>query len=257
MIRLKKVSKPARLTQSNVKLWTDQFKATGKSVWRKKSIRQALLEMGRNKCAYCECRLEEESKYLEAEHFKYKQKYLDDVLRWKNLLPACRRCNLEKGEHDVVEFPIVNPRFQNPSDDIAIKIVYDGDECFCRMIGTSEKGQSTIKTLNLLDAERITKPRNGVATRIVRKLNDLHHIAEIAIKAGQTTHDLNVLKNGLHHLLQEAQPESEYAAIAASVLLYDGRYASIRGFLEGQNEFPVELNAKENRARRCLLPKSL
>jgi hypothetical protein len=48
---------------------TAQYLATGTSVWNFDELKEALLWTSYGKCAYCECRLSEESKYVEVEHF--------------------------------------------------------------------------------------------------------------------------------------------------------------------------------------------
>src|SRR5690554_3867131 len=109
MIKLTRGAKPVELTLAIEKELTDEFKKTGASVWRKDYITNGLLAYSNNKCAYCECDITEESKYLEVEHFHHKDSYPDEVVQWENLLPSCKKCNATKSSHDTYVEPIINP----------------------------------------------------------------------------------------------------------------------------------------------------
>ena len=63
MIKLTRPDCPAELTIEFQRNQTEEFKRTGASVWRGKFIIQGLLAMSFGKCAYCECRVTEESKF--------------------------------------------------------------------------------------------------------------------------------------------------------------------------------------------------
>jgi hypothetical protein len=62
MIKLNLVSPPAALTPALVAQLTQEFINTDKTVWKGNGIEAALLDMSDNKCCYCECRIDEESK---------------------------------------------------------------------------------------------------------------------------------------------------------------------------------------------------
>ena len=98
MIKLTLIDKPKELTAEKEAELVAKFKETEAPVWQKKWIKDALLKMTNNKCAYSEQRLNECSAYMEVEHFKCKSKYRDEVVRWGNLLPSCKVCNDKKGE---------------------------------------------------------------------------------------------------------------------------------------------------------------
>ena len=53
MIKLMRPDKPKELEKNETSL-TEEYKKTGKSVWRKDYIVKALMEMSHNKCCYCE-----------------------------------------------------------------------------------------------------------------------------------------------------------------------------------------------------------
>ncbi|WCM53366.1 HNH endonuclease [Pseudomonas sp. WJP1] len=83
--------------------------------YRHSEIKAALIESSYGKCAFCEC-VPSEGGNVEVEHFKPKSKHPNSTFEWENLLPACRRCNGSKDDHDTESEPIVNPYIQDPSD---------------------------------------------------------------------------------------------------------------------------------------------
>lgn len=109
MIKLELPEKPAELTPEKERELVEKFKADGSAVWKKSYITKPLLAMTNNKCAYSEQALNQESAYMEVDHFKHKNLYQDEVVRWGNLLPSCKKCNDTKSDWDVMAHPIVNP----------------------------------------------------------------------------------------------------------------------------------------------------
>ena len=115
MIKLTLIQKPIELTDEVERQLVSEFKTNGTSVWKKPYIENALLQMTHGKCAYSEQFVNQKSSYMEIDHFKYKDKYKDEVVRWGNLLPSCKKCNTTKHNHDVVLEPIVNPLVDEPN----------------------------------------------------------------------------------------------------------------------------------------------
>ena len=72
MIKLNLAPKPAELTDDEKARLVAEYKATGDSVWKKPYIEKTLLAMSNNKCAYSEQVLDQESTYMEIDHFKCK-----------------------------------------------------------------------------------------------------------------------------------------------------------------------------------------
>ena len=151
MIKLKRSKKPAELTPAIQKKLTEEYKKDGNSVWRKDYITKSLLQYSNNKCAYCECDITEESKYLEVEHFHHKDKYPDEVVKWTNLLPSCKKCNGTKGSHDTYKEPIINPCDVNPQGALELKNY--------RLIGKNTLGKMTVSVLDLNNQDRHCKKR--------------------------------------------------------------------------------------------------
>lgn len=91
MIHIVRIEKPKELTDDVVKQKTELYKKDNtKTVWKEKYIQDALMAMSYHKCCYCECLLDEESKYMEIEHFHDKSSYPDEVVIWDNLFQAAR-----------------------------------------------------------------------------------------------------------------------------------------------------------------------
>lgn len=121
MIKLRPATAPPELTEELIQSLTDEYKATGKAVWQKAFFGKALLSSSHNKCCFSECRLNEEGKYDEVEHFHPKSLYPDEVVVWTNLLPISKACNIAKSDHDTKSEPIINPYTDDPKDHIYIK----------------------------------------------------------------------------------------------------------------------------------------
>ena len=100
MIKLTRLSPPKELTAEKVAKFTKQYQEKGTAVWQKPYIKERLMEMSHQKCAYCESPLvPAESQYMEVEHFWPKKPFSNKVVEWENLLPSCKTCNGKKGEH--------------------------------------------------------------------------------------------------------------------------------------------------------------
>jgi len=64
-------------------------------------IRDALKEIYRNKCAYCETHFNRS--YIKIEHYRPKSIYYALAYSWSNLLPICDICNTTKSNHFEIE----------------------------------------------------------------------------------------------------------------------------------------------------------
>ena len=245
MIKLQRTPKPSCLTPQLVKDLTDKFKADhSQRVWDIKDLKKALLAMSSGKCCYCECNITEESKYMEVEHFKYKDKYKDDVLEWLNLLPSCKRCNGIKSNHDVLLEPIINPSTVAPKDHLYYYhlTLYDKDDL----------GKNTIEVLNLNDSTRLVKPRFELWNELTNTLKNIEEIANSFVQ-NPITKRRNRVINSLKLLLEEAGPQSEYAAVYASILLNELAYKNIRTILQTQGYWDDTFQTLEQNANFCCL----
>lgn len=211
MIKLQLPEKPAQLTPEKEQELVDKFKTDGSAVWKKPYIEKALLEMTHNKCAYSEQELNQESAYMEIDHFKYKDKYPDEVVRWGNLLPSCKKCNASKNDWDVMENPIVNPLTDIPRDYLYVKGF--------RFYKKNDTGENTIIALSLNDRNHFVQPRAEIGFKIVEILEDYLRTLkeEQPVSSKRMTHIVNRVKT----TLQDCGPEHGYSAVLATFLLYE------------------------------------
>ena len=93
MIKLERMEKPEELTEEKQKTLTEEFrKNRQKDVWNQTYIRENLLMESNYKCAYCECFVGKGYKEMNVDHFHYKEKYVEEVVKWEDLLPSCPHC---------------------------------------------------------------------------------------------------------------------------------------------------------------------
>jgi 5-methylcytosine-specific restriction endonuclease McrA len=243
MIPLVPVSKPKNLSDDYVRKKTKHHKTTGETVWGSIQIKRALLKMGRNKCAYCECNVSKESKYLEVEHLKPKSLYPDDVLQWDNLLPSCKRCNGRKGNHDVVTQPIVNPRYDLPNEHLKFRGAY--------LFHKSPVGETTKEKLKLNDPERLLPSRIQIAEQIDSHLEEWQQ--RLLNVNPLHPSEWPRLQHRIAVLLDEAGPWRDYSAFTATYLLMHSVYAALRSALVQSNHWTNDLSAAEQAARDIAL----
>jgi len=219
MIKLERRNPPENLNQEFIETKKTEFITYGKSVWNISWLKDSLLDLSYSKCAYCECYLMEESKFMEVDHFENKDKYPDRVMDWDNLLPSCKRCNGNKNDHDVLIDPIINPFIDNPSTHLSLK--------FYRFNYKDSKGRNTIEALGLNDTEMITNKRYEVGTRLLETM-------EIAIERleqfekNKTILRKNKLLGTVKGILKECQKNSNYSATCSTVLHSSQGYLDLR-----------------------------
>lgn len=219
MIKLDRNFTPEFFSPENVENLTLHFKNTRAHVWQHQSVKDACLELGNNKCAFCEVILNQKSTYLEIEHFKDKDSYPDDVIQWENLLPACRHCNGTKGTHDVVEEPIINPTVHHPADHLFFKAY--------RIKGKTALGTMTEDVLNLNDSEHYVIERCRVGTFISEQLEEADKKFENYLNNPIPARKREVTKIA-RALLNQCQKSALFSAVSATVLHQSSEYISLR-----------------------------
>ncbi|WP_176597333.1 MULTISPECIES: HNH endonuclease [Sphingobium] len=243
MIRLKRAPVPSKLDASKISELTDQFKADGSSVWNKSFIKKPLLASSSGKCAFCEAKIDEESKYMEVEHFRCKKHHPNLVVIWDNLLPSCKRCNGEKGEHNVVtDGMIVDPYVDNPNKHLYLRNF--------RLYEKDDIGKETIRAVYLNDSDRVVRLRFEIGTEVCEALCTIKEDVDKILAGDTSLKTQKKVVRAVHKLLNEAQPSEQYSATVATVLLADPNYMSIRSYLEGSgiwSQFQeLEDKAKKN-----------
>lgn len=245
MIHIERTPSPSELTQEVVAQKVAEFKETKNPVWNEPYIRDALLGMSHNKCCYCECDISKESKYLEVEHFHPKGKYPDEVVSWENLLPACKRCNGQKNNHDTVAEPIVNPASDCPQDHMALK------HCV-RFRAKDAIGQTTIDVLFLNDQDKMVLPRFQVNQVLSEKLEEFCELAQDLVSGVKTGTRCNKkLQNGMIALLQDCQPDKAYSAVKVTTVLTDDCYGKIKQSMVQLDLWTEEMDSLEAAMLPC------
>jgi hypothetical protein len=244
MIKLQYPPKPVELTNELVKELTNKFKQTGDSVWQQKFIKEALLKMSFDKCCFCEGNTNEESKYVEIEHFHPKSKYDNEVVLWENLLPICKRCNTKKGDHDTKLEPIINPAKDNPKEHLYLRNYW--------FYPKTPLGKITIDIIYLNDKHRLKRKRSEVGDAVIEQLHELFENV-LEFKLNMSVKNRNKIIGKLKNILIECCPNFEYSATAATTLLSDPNYKEIKALFEKHNLWSNEFKDLEEKVEYCAL----
>lgn len=244
MIKLQLIQKPAELTDEVERKLVREFKANGTDVWKKTYIEKALLEMTHNKCAYSEQYVNQESSYMEIDHFKYKNTYKDEVVRWGNLLPSCKKCNTTKHDHDVVLEPIVNPLVDKPKDYMYVRAF--------RYYKRDEKGRRTIETLALNDKLHFVRPRAQMGFDIADHIESLYE----KLKEDDTDRKRRNTISKIKSTMESCGPEYEYSAVVSTYILYEfDTYGELEQYLKSNGWWDDEFEEIKVKLEGIAMPK--
>jgi len=240
MIKLCLPDIPALLTSDVQKELTENFMREGSDVWNKPFIREAVANISYGKCCYSECMLNEESKYLEIDHFYPKKYFPEKVVEWGNLLPTCKKCNTTKGEHNPDIEPIINPCIDNPQEHLYI-------ENF-RFYGKTDKGKTTIDVVALNDRKHFVDKRYKIGIKIIENLEDIKQSIELnTTELKNNIRFKNRYLQRIKNLLNEGTKENEYAATISTVILQNDDFNQLVLILKQNllwdNEFDDLINA--------------
>ena len=181
---------------------------------------------------------------MEIDHFKHKDKYKDDVVRWGNLLPSCKKCNTTKHDHDVVSDPIVNPLVDEPKDYMYVKAF--------RFYKRDEIGQRTIETLALNDKLHFIDPRSKMGFDIADHLESLYE----KLKADNTDRKRRNTLSNIKSTLESCGPEYEYSAVVSTFILYEfDTYQDMEFYLRNEGLWDSELDNIKSKLQAIAMPK--
>lgn len=232
MIRLSRPSIPACIDGANQVDLINRFKATGDSVWNIQDLKNALSALSHNKCCYCESPLGTRGAAMEVEHFKHKSKYPDDVVRWENLLPSCRRCNAKKGIHDVVREPIVDPCTMIPKQHLML----ERNSYKHR----TDEGRATLEVFEFNTDVQFMVARYRLALEVRNKLVDLRQTSEEVDNLPAARR----LRNRFRALLVQSLPKEAFAAtLATEICSNQAEVAAITRCLETYQLWDQELDS--------------
>jgi uncharacterized protein (TIGR02646 family) len=246
MIRLKDIPCPAELTDELVAQLTEEFQKTKNSVWKKEFIAKKILAMSNGKCAFSECKLQEEGKYPEVEHFYPKSLYPNEVVKWENLLPISSACNKAKSNHNTKNEPILNPRYENPQE----YLYFQG----YRFKAKNAKGQLTIDVLNLNDRITWVNKRYEIGVQAVERLEEISDkIRKYDHEATKSVQSRNNIIRQLRNLFHEGTPKAEYSSVVASYLLNDDDFKIIKDLMLKHGLWDAEFESLEKQLKYCAL----
>ena len=235
MIKLKRGDKPEYLDDNKISELTRKYLDGGGSVWNRNEIKEPLLKVSNGKCAYCEANIVEESKYMEVEHFRCKDAFPDKVVEWENLLPSCKRCNGRKGNYNVdVDGMIVNPCDMDPREHMYFHNY--------RLRWRNVTGRrAVVDALYLNDTAKLVATRMQLGEAVYTALESLREDFDDYSDGNNSSRKLRRIFRGIERLLQQAQPESSYSALIATILLTDPDYIWLRDELSKLDDWaPLE-----------------
>jgi len=236
MIKINKLPCPPELTNELTQQLLLEYRQSKKSVWKKSFIEQTLIKSSNYKCCYCETYINEESKYMEIDHFYCKDKYEDRVIDWDNLLPSCKRCNGRKNDYDTLVEPFINPSTMNPKDHLYMRNY--------RLNHRSEHGKMTIKQLLLNETRAITS-RFEIYQAISQQVYNLIDMKEEFENGSKNSnHYRNKIISIVEYLLDEAQPKAQYSATVATDLARDQDFLIVIEWIKSQDLWNLELQIK-------------
>lgn len=245
MIKLNRGECPEALTDEvKAELTRLYIQNKEKDVWNspkiKKPLKEALLEMSNDKCAYCECILGIESKDVTIDHFLPKVSHEGLVVEWENLFPACLRCNRKKNDN---EETLINPCADDPSNFIALD---KGNPFRFKGIDAGKIGKNTIIAIGLNDIERVMKVRMAEWEDIHEKMEEIYDdLQEVGYQ--------KKYKIRFEKLMEKCTVENSYAAVKATNMLNDDVYMGIREILVANEVWSSKFQELENELKDIAL----
>ncbi len=244
MIKLQLIERPTELTDEVQQQLTEEYKNDhSKCVWKQPYIEKALLAMSHNKCAYSEQYINQESAYMEIDHFKCKDLYEDCVVEWGNLLPSCQKCNRTKWNHDVVSEPIVNPLIDTPKEFLYVKAF--------KYYPRDKKGETTIDVLGINDRIHLTNPRAELGFKIADNIGNLFELLKSASTPRKQNNTLSKIKSAL----EECGPTFEYSAVISTYILYeDETFSELEQYLRDNNLWDSDFDTIKQTLSEIAMP---
>ena len=241
MIKLTLPPKPAELTAEKQAELTARFKADPNAeVWKQSWIKEPLMAMTNDKCAYSEMKLGEEGKYAQIEHIHPKSIYKDEVVEWGNLIPSCNVCNTKKHALDTKKRPIVNPLVDNPKDYFYIS---NG-----RLNVKDKKNKKAIDTLTYCDLnnfDQFRKKRLRIENSLKERIGEMLKFYTI---------DKAYWSKRLLCLMRECGRAAAYSATKATLFLASDDYATLKQLLIDDSRWGSDFSAAEAELEFCALP---
>jgi uncharacterized protein (TIGR02646 family) len=188
---------------------TKQQIENAKNKYRHDQVKNALVKMFNENCAYCESKITVVT-YGAIEHFRPKSTYPDLTFTWENLMLSCDLCNNAKG----VQFPLDSqghPLLIDPTDPVTkpsqhLKFSWDVVTGLASVYGSDQQGKTVENIFDL----NCVHGRTGLIehrSKYVKRLLVLLHFAQSGNQEAIS-------------VLQEAsEPGAEYSAFAITHIL--------------------------------------
>ncbi len=237
MIKLERPPAPPELTDIWQLEQTNVYKKTKSAVYNKAFIKNALLEMSADKCAFCERMPNNGGGYMEIEHFYPKKLYPNEVVVWTNLLPSCKQCNIKKGQRDTKKAPILNPCLDSPQEHLYFR--------HGQLIGKTELGVDTIELLKIGSLDDREEICDDLKDRLLEIKDDIKKYSKNPVAQ-------------LFVVFKLIQRDKIYTAALATVLLAKkSAYWNIKQYCQDNELWTADLeNYEQVAAQFALLPKS-
>jgi uncharacterized protein (TIGR02646 family) len=236
MIKLNRIPAPVYLTPQMVSDLVSKYKATEENVWSVAEIKTALLLMSNSKCAYCECKINVESKYMEVEHYRPKKEFPDLVVTWENLLPACKRCNGYKSYANPEVERFIDPSIDEPRTHIRIFNFLLEDK--------TPEGKNTIDIIYLNDYDKLVSERFQLSMALSKLIDNLFEILEEStLGQAQKARRRSSIKGKALNILRAGLPSEPYSSTLSSFVISSKRFSLIKAKMESFSMWEVEMEA--------------
>lgn len=176
-------------------------------IFKKYKVKDILLELFNNKCAFCETIIGKDSAI---EHFWPKSKYWEKIYSWDNLFACCYACNRSKGNR----FPL-SKNLKDKETPLLIDPCNDKIEISCNedgiLTGQSEKGYATIDTFALNRIDLIENRKNAIndidfTLNLIKRNSNWKKIIKDFLDLNKIEKSEESLLNRISYLLNEKQP---------------------------------------------------
>ena len=252
LIKVIRSIKPNELTEEMQEQLAYEFKVDkSKAVWNKKFIREALLKECNNKCVYCEILIGPGNKEMHVDHFHYKDKYVDEVVKWENLMPSCPHCNKSKSTHDTIEMPILNPFKDNPKEYFYIK----NYRYYSKNSKVDEIVRETIGVLGLNDTKDVVFLRFQQGEALSDTIQNIYELAEENKGIlNSDTRKRNRVINGCKNILRKGTRTAEFGAFMATIIQTDNEFIKLKTLLVELNMWDEEMEELDKEVKDIVLP---
>lgn len=188
--------------------------------YKDRQIKSPLVASSHEKCAFCES-LPGETGYPEIDHFKPKALYPLNVFDWDNLLPVCKKCNIQKGTHDTVKEPVIDPY----KDDPELAFEYECLQIKARTGAMAAVAQRTIDLCGLNGLRLVTQ-----RAEILNALQSFEQHLENAVSSKVPARNLQAALSAIRVF---EQPEHKFAGFCRAFLNNSKSYQLAKTMIGG------------------------